>query len=60
MRNRMTGRSSLNIEPLEPRQMLAVITEFMASNDATIVDGDGNSSDWIEIHNDSASTINLS
>ena len=56
----MTGRSSLNIEPLEPRQMLAVITEFMASNDATIVDGDGNSSDWIEIHNDSASTINLS
>ncbi len=28
-----------------------VITEFMASNSRTLEDGDGNSSDWIELHN---------
>ena len=28
-----------------------VISEFMASNDATLSDGDGVFSDWIEIHN---------
>ena len=28
-----------------------VISEFMASNDATLPDGDGVFSDWIEIHN---------
>ena len=28
-----------------------VITEFMASNDSTLADGDGDFSDWVEIHN---------
>lgn len=28
-----------------------VITEFMAGNESTLADGDGNYSDWIEIHN---------
>ncbi len=50
-------------EPLEAREMLAtdlVITEFMASNDMTLLDEDGASSDWIEIHNPTASDVALS
>src|SRR5687768_15165241 len=42
------------LEQLEPRTMLAadfVITEFMASNDGTLLDEDGDTSDWIEIQN---------
>ena len=37
-----------------------VISEFMAANDgAAVVDQDGDSSDWIEIHNPSAATAAL-
>jgi len=36
-----------------------LITEFMASNNSVLLDGDGNSSDWIEIHNPTAATIDL-
>jgi len=36
-----------------------VISEFMASNDSTLADEDGDFSDWIEIHNQSSSTIDL-
>jgi hypothetical protein len=36
-----------------------VISEFMAANASGIVDQDGDSSDWIEIHNDSAATLSL-
>ncbi len=46
--------SELHIEQLEPRRYLAgapLITEFLASNDNGLRDGDGNASDWIEIHN---------
>ena len=35
------------------------ITEFMASNTKTLLDEDGDSSDWIEIENTSGSTVNL-
>ncbi len=35
------------------------INEFMASNDHTIDDGDGKSSDWIEIHNAGPGEANL-
>lgn len=57
---------AFTIEPLEPRQLLAsdlLITELMASNGGFLVhdpderepvrflDGDGNSSDWLEIQN---------
>ncbi len=35
------------------------ITEFMADNDDTLTDGDGRSSDWIEIHNPNQFPINL-
>jgi hypothetical protein len=35
------------------------ISEFMASNKNTLTDDFGDSSDWIEIHNDSPATVNL-
>ena len=49
-------------EALEPRHLLAmdpVITEFMASNHSTLLDGDGDASDWIEIYNPSDQAIRL-
>ena len=58
---RMRARK-LHLETLEPRRLLAttpLITEFMASNDSTLDDGDGNSSDWIEIHNPTDAAIDL-
>lgn len=36
-----------------------VISEFMASNQATIADDDGDFSDWIEIHNPTSAPIAL-
>ena len=36
-----------------------VLSEFMASNDGSILDGDGKKSDWIEIHNPTGATIDL-
>ena len=36
------------------------ISEFMASNSTTLLDDDGDSSDWIEIVNDQAEEVNLS
>ncbi len=36
-----------------------LVTEFMAVNDSTLLDGDGNASDWIEIHNTSSDEVNL-
>lgn len=36
-----------------------VITEFMASNQATIADEDGDFSDWIEVHNPTTAPISL-
>ena len=56
------GRKSLRLERLEPRHLLSstpLISEFMASNDGTLNDGDGQSSDWIEIHNPTGATIDL-
>ena len=35
------------------------ITEFVADNDESLIDGDGNASDWIEIHNPEATPLNL-
>ena len=56
------GTRPLLLEPLEQRQLLAaqpLITEFMASNRGTLNDGDGNSSDWIEIHNAGDAAVDL-
>ncbi len=36
-----------------------VINEFMASNDATVADQDGEFDDWIEFYNNSSTTIDL-
>jgi len=36
-----------------------VINEFLASNDRGLLDSDGDTSDWIEIHNPSGSVVNL-
>ena len=51
-------------EPLESRLVLSgsplVISEFLASNDITLSDEDGDSSDYIEIHNASAAAYDLS
>lgn len=41
--------------PLRP----PLISEFLASNDATLVDQDGKDSDWIEIHNPNPFAIDL-
>jgi len=66
----LRGRRALNtsrkrtrqFEKLEQRIVLTtapLITEFMASNDGTLDDGDGNSSDWIEVHNPTTAPIDL-
>ncbi|VGO20320.1 lamin tail domain-containing protein [Pontiella sulfatireligans] len=36
-----------------------VISEFMAKNDKTLIDGDGNYSDWIELYNLGDSSVSL-
>ena len=60
---RSESRARLSLECLESRHLLTVapllISEFMASNDDTLRDGDGNSSDWIEIHNPSSESVAL-
>lgn len=51
-----------NLELLEGRHLLAsdvLITEFVASNDSTLDDSDGDSSDWLELFNDSNVPIDL-
>ena len=40
-------------------QLDLVITEFMAVNDSTLADQDGDHSDWIEIHNRAAADVSL-
>lgn len=36
-----------------------VISEFMAANHKTLLDGDGNYSDWIELYNTGSSSVDL-
>ncbi len=36
-----------------------VISEFMADNESTLLDGDGNASDWIEIRNTLSTEVDL-
>ncbi|MEX2187493.1 MAG: lamin tail domain-containing protein [Pirellulales bacterium] len=63
---RHSGRSSArrrySIETLEARQMLAanpIISEFVADNSNSLSDGDGRSSDWIELYNAGDAAIDL-
>ncbi|QDV73863.1 CotH kinase family protein [Botrimarina mediterranea] len=54
--------NSLSLERLEDRMVFnigPIITEFVASNDNSLEDGDGNSSDWIEVYNPTSETIDL-
>lgn len=49
-------------ERLEPRAMLTVgvtISEFMASNETILTDEDGDTEDWIELHNTTAAPVSL-
>ncbi|MFK7903554.1 MAG: lamin tail domain-containing protein, partial [Chitinophagales bacterium] len=43
----------------EPTVGDLVINEFMASNDISVADQDGEFDDWIELYNNSSSSINL-
>src|SRR6266550_1408494 len=49
------------VEALERRRMLAgvVINEFLADNNTSIVDQDNDHSDWIELRNTDATSVNL-
>ena len=60
--NTQAFHNSPLLESLEPRLLLSgsiVVSEFMASNDSTILDGGGNSSDWIELYNPTDATVDL-
>ncbi|UCG58681.1 MAG: lamin tail domain-containing protein [Phycisphaerales bacterium] len=50
---------SLLAENWGARGASLVLSEFMASNDDTLDDEDGETSDWIEIHNPTSKPINL-
>ena len=59
---RGTSRDRATIEALEPRLLLSgglLITELMADNDTGLLDGDGNTSDWLEIHNPTDAAVTL-
>ena len=57
------SRSSRRVpEVLEPRLLLAadlLISEFMADNETTLQDEDGDASDWIEVFNRGSTAIDL-
>lgn len=60
---RGTSARYFRFERLEPRLVLDAsmlrITEFVASNDNSLLDYDGASSDWLEIYNSGGDTANL-
>lgn len=58
----MTLRRARRIERLEERLALSadpIISEFVASNRGSLVDGFGAQSDWIELHNNGDSPVDL-
>ncbi len=55
-------RLRLQFEPLETRiqpAAMAFITEVMSSNDLTLLDEDGDSPDWVELHNGGDAPLDL-
>ncbi|TWT89792.1 CotH protein [Pseudobythopirellula maris] len=53
-------RRTLACENLEPRLALTVVIgEFLASNDSGLEDFEGDNSDWVELHNNGAATVDL-
>jgi len=53
------GLASASHSAATPSDPLQLITEFMALNARTLVDQDGEYSDWIEIHNRDAAAVDL-
>jgi len=49
----------LTLLSLLPAAANPVITEFMASNQSTVTDNDGDFSDWIEVHNPTTAPVSL-
>jgi hypothetical protein len=63
LRSQAHLRNRFQFLKLEDRKMLTadfIITEFLASNDTSFVDPNGNRSDWIELYNKGTSAGNLS
>ncbi len=57
--NPFTGQSwTYTFNPNAPPEGV-MISEFMADNDKTLRDEDGDKVDWIELHNPTASAVNL-
>ena len=56
-------RTALLLSPLlviaAPARAQVVISEFMADNGETLLDEDGESSDWIELHNTTGAVLDL-
>lgn len=57
------GRRSLQFQQLEQRLPLdasaLLITEFVASNDGSLFDFEGDTPDWVEIYNPSSTAVDL-
>jgi len=62
-RSKALDKHPLVFEPLEPRLALSggplLISEFLAINDAGLMDADDDCSDWIEIHNPTGLQVGL-
>ncbi|MDE0890564.1 MAG: lamin tail domain-containing protein [Planctomycetota bacterium] len=56
---RLSGLLAVFLVLTGPIRAQVVISEFMAENSDTLEDEDGDSSDWIELHNESSGTVNL-
>lgn len=60
--NLRRNRQRCEFESLESRQLLAAdiyISEFVADNDDSYLDGDGDASDWVEFHNRGDEPVDL-
>lgn len=53
------GSGQVVVQATHPEAGALVINEFVATNGDSLVDEDGESSDWIEIYNRSSSPVNL-
>ncbi len=55
----LNGQSLSSADAPPATNGLVSITEFMAQNNGALKDADGDSPDWIEIHNGTAAAVNL-
>ena len=49
-----------SVAPTDIAQPSVIISEFVASNDASLTDNTGDNPDWIELHNTSDLAVDLS